>query len=68
MVLEKGVKGRGVRVVGWLKEEERIVDDKKSQSRIIIVAEHVEFRHGLEVIEMTAKKPLQKKKGHKSCS
>ena len=43
-VCVKGKEGRGVRVVGWLKEEQHTGDDNKSQSRVIIVADHVEFR------------------------
>jgi single-strand DNA-binding protein len=40
----KGKKGRGVRVVGRLKQDRWIGTDGKHQSRITIVAEHVEFR------------------------
>jgi single-strand DNA-binding protein len=40
----KGHKGRGVRVVGRLKEDRWNSVDGKPQSRITIVAEHVEFR------------------------
>jgi single-strand DNA-binding protein len=39
-----GHKGRGVRVVGRLKQSRWIGQDGKSRSRISIVAEHVEFR------------------------
>jgi single-strand DNA-binding protein len=39
-----GRKGRGVRVVGRLKQERWNDRDGKAQSRVIIVAEHVEFR------------------------
>jgi single-strand DNA-binding protein len=39
-----GHKGRGVRVVGRLKQERWTGSDGKSRSRITIVAEHVEFR------------------------
>jgi single-strand DNA-binding protein len=41
---EKGRKGRGVRVVGRLKQNRWNSPDGKPQSRITIVAEHVEFR------------------------
>ena len=41
---DKGKKGRGVRVVGRLKQDRWISDDGKQRSRISIVAEHVEFR------------------------
>jgi len=40
----KGKKGRGVRVVGRLKQDRWNSPDGKSQSKISIVAEHVEFR------------------------
>ena len=40
----KGRKGRGVRVVGRLKEDRWNGTDGKPHSRITIVAEHVEFR------------------------
>jgi len=39
-----GKKGRGVRVVGRLKQDRWTGNDGKSRSRISIVAEHVEFR------------------------
>jgi single-strand DNA-binding protein len=39
-----GRKGRGVRVVGRLKEDRWTGNDGKPRSRISIVAEHVEFR------------------------
>jgi single-strand DNA-binding protein len=40
----QGRKGRGVRAVGRLKQERWTGNDGKAQSRIVIVAEHVEFR------------------------
>jgi single-strand DNA-binding protein len=40
----KGQKGRGVRVVGRLKQDRWTGSDGKSHSRVSIVAEHVEFR------------------------
>jgi single-strand DNA-binding protein len=40
----KGKKGRGVRVVGRLKQDRWNSPDGKMQSKISIVAEHVEFR------------------------
>jgi len=43
-VSEKGKKGRGVRVVGRLKQERYQDRERKSQSKVVIVAEHVEFR------------------------
>jgi single-strand DNA-binding protein len=39
-----GYKGRGVRIVGRLKQERWSGSDGKAHSRIAIVAEHVEFR------------------------
>ena len=40
----KGLKGRGVRVVGRLKQDRWNDPDGKPRSRVSIVAEHVEFR------------------------
>jgi single-strand DNA-binding protein len=40
----KGRKGRGVRVVGRLKQDRWNDPDGKPRSRVTIVAEHVEFR------------------------
>jgi single-strand DNA-binding protein len=40
----KGRKGRGVRVVGRIKQDRWIGADAKQHSKISIVAEHVEFR------------------------
>jgi len=40
----KGKKGRGVRVVGRLKQDRWNDPDGKPRSKITIVAEHVEFR------------------------
>jgi single-strand DNA-binding protein len=40
----KGNKGRGLRVVGRLKQNRWSGSDGKSHSRVAIVAEHVEFR------------------------
>ena len=39
-----GKKGRGVRVVGRLKQERWQDNEGKAKARVIIVAEHVEFR------------------------
>jgi single-strand DNA-binding protein len=41
---ELGHKGRGVRVVGRLKQERWKDSDGESHFRVVIVAEHVEFR------------------------
>ncbi|MDR0323073.1 MAG: single-stranded DNA-binding protein [Treponema sp.] len=40
----KGKKGRGVRVVGRLKQDRWTGTDGKTHSKVAIVAEHVEFR------------------------
>jgi single-strand DNA-binding protein len=40
----KGNKGRGVRVVGRLKQDRWNGTDGKAHSKVVIVAEHVEFR------------------------
>jgi len=40
----KGNKGRGVRVVGRLKQDRWNGTDGKARSKVVIVAEHVEFR------------------------
>jgi single-strand DNA-binding protein len=39
-----GHKGRGVRVVGRLKQERWQNAEGQAQSKVVIVAEHVEFR------------------------
>jgi single-strand DNA-binding protein len=49
-----GREGRGVRVVGRLKEERSSGRDGKKQSRVIIAAEHIEFR------PECLKEPIQK--------
>ena len=49
----KGRKGRGVRVVGRLKEDRWNSDDGKPHSRVTIVAEHVEFRPEFKKEERT---------------
>ncbi|HZK19765.1 MAG TPA: single-stranded DNA-binding protein [Treponemataceae bacterium] len=41
---EQIVKGRGIRVVGRLKQNRWNDDDGKGHSRVTILAEHVEFR------------------------
>jgi single-strand DNA-binding protein len=43
IISELGKKGNGVRIVGRLRQD-RWEKDKKQFSRIVIVAEHVEFR------------------------
>jgi len=44
MVNSVGKKGRGTRVVGRLKQDRWTGNDGKPKARIMIVAEHVEFR------------------------
>jgi len=41
---EKGKKGRGCRVVGRLKQDRWNDQDGKARSKVVIVAEHVEFK------------------------
>ena len=65
-VCERGAKGRGVRVVGWLKEERQIGDDKKPQSKTIIVAEHVEFRPEQNAESKKVVKKAEQKKRRRS--
>ena len=50
-----GHKGRGVRVVGRLKQERWNDAEGKPRSRVTIVAEHVEFRPDFKREENTAK-------------
>ncbi|MDR1399947.1 MAG: single-stranded DNA-binding protein [Treponema sp.] len=47
-----GHKGRGVRVVGRLKQDRWSGTDGKTHSRVSIVAEHVEFRPEFKVEEV----------------
>lgn len=41
---KQGLKGRGVRVVGRLKQDRWKDSEGKSQSRIYVIAEHVEYK------------------------
>ena len=43
-VNSQGKEGRGIRVIGCLKQNRWADKDGKEQSNVIIVAEHVEFR------------------------
>ena len=43
-VAEKGSKGQGLRVVGRLKQDRWIDTNGKQCSKVVIIAEHVEFR------------------------
>jgi single-strand DNA-binding protein len=54
----QGRKGRGVRVVGRLKQDRWSGADGKSHSRIAIVAEHVEFRPEFNRENTPAANPL----------
>jgi single-strand DNA-binding protein len=49
-----GHKGRGVRVVGRLKQDRWTDSDGKTRSRVSIVAEHAEFRPEFKQGEATA--------------
>lgn len=51
----KAKKGRGVRVVGRLKQDSWKNNEGKSCSRVYVVAEHVEFRPVKKTEEETAK-------------
>ncbi|MGI5174221.1 single-stranded DNA-binding protein [Treponema sp. OMZ 840] len=42
--IKNGVKGRGVRVVGRLKQSRWVDSEEKNRSKITIVAEHIEFK------------------------
>jgi single-strand DNA-binding protein len=52
-----GKKGRGVRVVGRLKQDRWTGNDGKPRSKITIVAEHVEFRPEFKKDSNTDKAP-----------
>ena len=44
LISEKAEKGSGVRVVGRLKQERGNGPDGKSNSKVVIVAEHIDFK------------------------
>ncbi|MDR0512425.1 MAG: single-stranded DNA-binding protein [Treponema sp.] len=48
---EHGRKGRGVRVVGRLKQDRWLGSDGKNHTRVAIVAEHVEYRSDFKKAE-----------------
>jgi len=54
-----GRKGRGVRVVGRLKQERWQDSNGKTQSKIIIVAEHLEFRPEFNKESHTTKESIE---------
>lgn len=43
-VVKNGIKGRGVRIVGRLKQDRWKSDDGKSMSKIYIIADHIDFK------------------------
>jgi single-strand DNA-binding protein len=45
---EKGKKGRGCRVVGRLKQDRWNDNEGKTRSKVVIVADHVEFRQEIK--------------------
>jgi single-strand DNA-binding protein len=55
-----GRKGRGVRVVGRLKQDRWTDSDGKTRSKVSIVAEHVEFRPEFKQGEVRAEEEQQK--------
>ncbi|WP_428768994.1 single-stranded DNA-binding protein [Treponema sp. HNW] len=44
LTVKNGTKGRGVRVVGRLKQSRWVDSEEKNRSKISIVAEHIEFK------------------------
>ena len=50
----QGRKGRGVRVVGRLKQDRWTGDDGKSRNKVLIVAEHMEYRADFKKPDETA--------------
>ena len=50
----QGRKGRGVRVVGRLKQDRWVGNDGKNHNKVSIVAEHVEYRADFKKAEETA--------------
>ena len=55
-VYAQGRKGRGIRVVGRLRQDRWQGDDGKNHSRLIIVAEHIEYKPGLA--ELSTEDPV----------
>jgi len=49
----QGRKGRGVRVVGRLKQDRWTGLDGKNHSKVTIVAEHVEYRTDIKKVELS---------------
>lgn len=44
LTVKNGTKGRGVRVVGRLKQSRWVDSEEKNRSKITVVAEHIEFK------------------------
>jgi len=57
---DKGRKGRGVRVVGRLKQERWNDSAGNARSKVCIVAEHVEFRPEFKQAEQTEEEAEEK--------
>jgi len=53
----QGRKGRGVRVVGRLKQDRWTGSDGKSHNKVAIVAEHVEYRSDFKKSDETVSEP-----------
>ena len=65
---ENCTKGRGVRVVGRLKQDRWVGTDGKHYSKIKVVAEHIEFKpqfktgkHPADALDDMREEPVQKK-------
>jgi len=56
--VKRGKKGRGVRVVGRLKQDRWTGADGKTCSKVYIVAEHVEFRPDIKKETVTEESPI----------
>jgi len=57
LTAKNGTKGRGVRVVGRLKQSRWVDSEEKNRSKITVVAEHIEFK---PVFKNTQPKPAVK--------
>ena len=53
-----GRKGRGVRVVGRLKQDRWTGDDGKNRNKVLIVAEHVEYRSDYKKSDASSQDPI----------
>ena len=52
IVSDKCVKGRGIRVVGRLKQDRWTDNENKTHSKVYVVAEHIEFKPMPKVAEV----------------